>query len=234
MNRRMLGRAGLLALLAAVLIAWYALDLGAYLGFDALNANKARLLGYVAEYPVLSVALFMAVYVAVTAFSLPVATALTLLSGAVFGRWLGTVWVNLSATTGATLACLAARFLLRDWARARFQGERIEAINRGIAENGLNFLLFMRLIPLVPFFLINLVSGLTVLPLRTFILGTMVGTLPGTFIYVNAGHAVSGIARPADLISPRLLLSFTLLGLFALVPVVYKRWKHRREARAAG
>ncbi len=234
MNRQTLGRAALLALLGAVLIAWYQLDLGAYLSFETLNANKERLLADVAQHPVLSVVLFLAAYVAVTAFSLPVATAMTLLAGALFGRWLGTLWVNLAATTGATLACLAARYLLRDWVQARFQGDRIAAINRGIAENGLNFLLFLRLIPLFPFFLINLVAGLTVLPLRKFILGTMVGTLPGTFVYVNAGVAVSSIAKPADLLSPGLLLSFALLGLFALLPVVYKRWKQRRETRAPG
>ena len=234
MNRRTLGRLVVLVLLAAVLIAWFALDLGAYLSFDALNANKVRLQAFVAEHPATSVGLFMAAYVAVAAFSLPVATAMSLLSGALFGRWFGTLWVDIAATTGATLACVAARYLLRDWVQARFQGERLQAINRGIAENGLNFLLFLRLIPLFPFFLINLAAGLTVLPMRTFFIGTLVGILPGAFLYVNAGHAVSTIAKPADLLSTGILLSFGLLGLFALVPVVYKRWKQRREARASG
>jgi uncharacterized membrane protein YdjX (TVP38/TMEM64 family) len=233
MSKRALGRWALLVGAIAVLTAWYALGLGEYLSFEALNANRVRLQTTVAGHPVLSVAVFMLIYVGVTAFSLPVATALTVMAGVLFGRWLGTLWVNLAATTGATLACLAARYLLRDWVQERLKGGRLDALNQGIARDGFNYLLFLRLLPVFPFFLVNLGAGLTLLPLRHFIIGTMVGTLPGTFLYVNAGHALGAISRPADLFSPALLASLALLGLFSLVPVVYKRWKQRRAARAA-
>jgi uncharacterized membrane protein YdjX (TVP38/TMEM64 family) len=233
MVHRNWGRLALLLLLAGVVTAWYALGLGDTVSFEALNANKLRLLGQVEARPVLSVAVFMLIYVGVTAFSLPVATALTVLSGVLFGRWFGTLWVNLAATTGATLACLAARYLLREWVQARIKGERLEALDRGMARNGFSYLLFLRLLPVFPFFLINLGAGLTAMPLRTFFLGTMIGTLPGTFLYVNAGHALTAITKPTDIFSPGTVLSFALLGLFSLVPVVYKRWKQRRAARAA-
>lgn len=234
MNRRAWGRWAVAAAAAAGLAAWYALGLGEYLSFETLNANKAGLQTAVGRHPVLSVALFMLIYVGVTAFSLPVATALTLVAGVLFGRWLGTLWVNLAATTGATLACLAARYLLRDWVQERLKGGRLDAFNRGIARDGLNYLLFLRLLPVFPFFLINLGAGMTLLPLRHFVIGTMVGTLPGTFLYVNAGHALGTIRRPADVFSPAILASLALLGLFSLLPVVYKRWKQRRAAGAAG
>lgn len=234
MNPRAWGRWAVAVAAAAGLAAWYVLGLGEYLSFETLTANKVRLQTAVAGHPVLSVAVFMLVYVGVTAFSLPVAAALTLLAGALFGRWLGTLWVNLAATTGATLACLAARYLLRDWVQERLKGGRLEALNQGIARDGLHYLLSLRLLPVFPFFLINLAAGVTLLPLRHFIVGTMVGTLPGTFLYVNAGHALGAISRPADVFSPAILASLALLGLFSLLPVVYKRWKQRRAAGAAG
>jgi uncharacterized membrane protein YdjX (TVP38/TMEM64 family) len=234
MSREAWGRLAVLAVVLGVIAAWYALGLGNYLSFAALNAHKVELLTQVAEHPAASVALFMAVYVACVTFSLPVATALTILGGVLFGRWLGTVWVNLAATTGSALACLGARYLLREWAQARFAGDRLAALNRGMSENGLSYLLFLRLLPVFPFFLINLGAGLTVLPLRTFILGTMVGILPGTFLYVNAGAALTTIEKPSDVLSPAVLGALALLGLFALVPVVYKRWKQRRARPSAG
>ena len=132
---------------------------------------------------------------------------------------LGTVYANLAATVGATLAFLVTRYLLRDAVLGKF-GPKLEGINRELEERGLNYLLFLRLVPLFPFFLINLAAGLTRLPLRTFFFGTMLGIIPGGFVYVNAGASLATINSLKEIASPRVLGSFALLGLFALVPVI--------------
>ena len=232
--------------LAVALGVFFAFDLGSYLSLDALNANRARLLEMVASAPILSALGFALVYVTVTSISLPVATALTLLAGALFGRIGGTILVNVSATTGATIAFLATRYLFADWVqrtmvgdpgadggpdsakarRARSRRATWERAKAGIQESGFNYLLVLRLIPVVPFFLINLVAGVSPLPARSFILGTLVGTLPGTFLYVNAGTALGTLSKPSDLFSVRVLGALTLLALFSLLPVAWRRWRH--------
>jgi uncharacterized membrane protein YdjX (TVP38/TMEM64 family) len=151
---------------------------------------------------------------------------LSLAAGAVFGSIMGTVYANIAATIGATLAFLVTRYLLRDVVLSRF-GAKLEGINRELESRGFNYLLFLRLVPLFPFFLINLAAGLTRLPLRTFFFGTMLGIIPGGFVYVNAGASLATIDSLAGVASPRVLGSFALLGLFALVPVLYSKWKNR-------
>jgi uncharacterized membrane protein YdjX (TVP38/TMEM64 family) len=240
-----MGRLLLVAILAAAIAAFFVFDLGRFLSFAELNANKARLQAAVAETPVLSALAFGLTYVAVTALSLPVATALSLLSGALFGRLFGTAIVDLSATAGAALSFLSARYLLRDWVerrmaaapdpswdpdgpRARRARRRLAAwrtASEGIRTHGFNYLLVLRLLPVAPFFLINLVSGLTSMPVRTFVLGTLIGILPGTFLYVNAGTALGTLTRPADLLSVQVVGALALLGLFALIPVAWSRWR---------
>jgi uncharacterized membrane protein YdjX (TVP38/TMEM64 family) len=131
-----------------------------------------------------------------------------------------------AATIGATLAFLVTRYLLREAVLGRFGG-RLEGLNRELAARGFNYLLFLRLVPLFPFFLINLAAGLTRLPLRTFVLATLVGIIPGGFVYVNAGASLATVDSLAAIASPRVLGSFALLGLFALVPVFYGRWQGR-------
>jgi uncharacterized membrane protein YdjX (TVP38/TMEM64 family) len=141
---------------------------------------------------------------------------------------MGTVYANIAATIGATLAFLVTRYLLRDLVLDRF-GPKLEGINRELETRGFNYLLFLRLVPVFPFFLINLAAGLTRLPLRTFFLATMVGIIPGGFVFVNAGASLATIDSLANVASPRVLGSFALLGLFALVPVLYAKIKTRRE-----
>jgi uncharacterized membrane protein YdjX (TVP38/TMEM64 family) len=215
------------ACLAAVGL-FFLLDLQRFLTLDALKANRRLLQDYRAAHPLAAAAGFMAVYVATTALSLPGAAILSLAAGALFGPALGTLCACVAATAGATLAFLATRYALRDAVSRRFGG-RLEGMNRELAARGFGYLLFLRLVPLFPFFLVNLAAGLTRLPLRTFVLATMIGIVPGGFVYVNAGASLAGIASVSDVASPRVLGSLALLGAFALVPALYGRFRKSRR-----
>jgi uncharacterized membrane protein YdjX (TVP38/TMEM64 family) len=225
MNRNKILILGLMAILAAL---FFYLDLGRFLTLAALRENRQQLAAYYGAHRLAAVLLFMALYILQTALSLPGAAILSLAAGAIFGAALGTLYANLAATIGATLAFLATRFLFHDLVQRRF-GERLEKLNRELEERGLNYLLFLRLVPVFPFFLINLAAGLTRLPLRTFIIGTMVGIIPGGFVYCNAGASLATITTLGEVASFRVLGSFALLGLFALLPVVYSKFRGSGE-----
>ncbi|NJD38338.1 MAG: TVP38/TMEM64 family protein [Geobacter sp.] len=211
--------------LAAVGLFFY-LDLGRFLTLESLKANRQLLLQYHVEHGLLLVAAFMAIYIIQTGLALPGATILSLSAGAVFGPWLGTLYAVTAASIGATIAFLMTRYLLRELVLTKF-GNKLEGINQELEERGLNYLLFLRLVPAFPFFLINLAAGLTRLPLRTFVLGTFFGIIPGGFVYVNAGASLAQINSLSDIASPRVLGSFALLGLFALIPALYAKFKNR-------
>ncbi len=217
----------LLGLVLAVVL-FFRLGLGRYLTLEALKANRETLAAYYREHTLIMVAGFMAVYIVQTALSLPGAAILSLAAGAIFGTMAGTLYAVIAATIGATLAFLVTRYLLRDAVLARF-GPRLEGLNRELEARGLNYLLFLRLVPVFPFFLINLAAGLTRLPLRTFFVGTLVGIIPGGFVYVNAGAGLASITTLSGIASPRVLGAFALLGLFALVPALYRRLRERGE-----
>ena len=219
-------RLALVALVALAVGAFFWLDLGRYLTLEDLKANRAVLQALYASHTAAFVLGFIGVYVLQTALSLPGAAVLSLAAGAVFGVLPATVYVNIGATAGATLAFLLSRTLLRGWAVRRF-GRRMGAIDRGLRESGLSYLLFLRLVPVFPFFLINLAAGVTGLPLRTYVIGTMVGILPGSLVYCNAGASLATVESLAQVASPRVLGSFTLLGLFSLAPTVYRRFQKR-------
>ncbi len=218
----------LVALLCAVALFFY-LDLGSFLTLEALKANRQSLIQYYESHKLATAAIFMAVYILQTALSLPGAAILSLAAGAVFGTLLGTVYAVIAATIGAAMAFLATRYLLRDAIISRF-GANLETLNRELETRGFNYLLFLRLVPLFPFFLINLAAGLTRLPLRVFVLGTVVGIVPGGFVFVNAGASLATINSLGDVASPRVLGSFALLGLFALVPVIHGKIKQKKSA----
>ena len=203
-------------------------DLGRFLTLESLKANQTRLDGLYAAHTLLFVGSFILLYIVQTALSLPGAAILTLAGGAVFGSLMGTVCVNIGATTGATLAFLVARFLLRDWVVAHFGG-RTAKLDQGLRQSGLSYLLFLRLVPLFPFWLINLASGLTALPLKTYVIGTAIGILPGSFVFANAGASLATIESIGGIASPRVIGSFVLLGLFALVPTLYQKLKTRHD-----
>ena len=211
--------------LLVVLFFWF--DLQRFLTLEALKENRKVLTDYYAAHTFAMVAGFMSVYIVQTALSLPGAAILSLAAGAIFGAVMGTVYANIAATIGATLAFLVTRYLLRAVVLERF-GSRLEGMNRELEERGFGYLLFLRLVPVFPFFLINLAAGLTRLPLRTFFLGTLLGIIPGGFVYVNAGASLAAIDSLSGIASPRVLGSFALLGLFALIPVLYNRFNGKK------
>ena len=153
---------------------------------------------------------------------------MTLAGGFLFGSVLGTIFVNIGATTGATLAFLAARYLLRDWVETKF-GDRIEPLQAGFAKNAFNYLMTLRLIPAFPFFLVNLVSGLTRVNLGTYVVATSVGIIPGSFVFAFAGKQLGSINSLSEIASPPVLMAFTLLGLLALMPMAYRKFVGRKN-----
>jgi uncharacterized membrane protein YdjX (TVP38/TMEM64 family) len=228
MNRKKIWIVAVLLLLGA---SFFYFDLGRYLTLDSLKSNRAALVEFYASHRLTMVGVFIAVYIMQTALSLPGAAVLSLAAGAVFGAAMGTVYVNIGATLGATSAFLVARYLFQDVVKDKF-GSRLEKMNRELEIRGFNYLLFLRLVPLFPFFLINLGAGLTRLPLRTFFFATMIGIIPGSFVYCNAGASLAAINNLKDVASPRILASFALLGAFALVPALYQKFKKRRQLKS--
>jgi len=198
-----------------------------FLTLYILKANLQSFKNYYAEHSTTMVAAFMLIYIFQTAMSLPGASILSIAAGAIFGPIMGTVYAINAATIGATLAFLLTRYLLRDIVVKKF-GSKLEGINRELEERGINYLLFLRFVPLFPFFLINLSAGLTRLPLRSFFLATMFGIIPAGFVYVNAGASLASIDTISAIMSPRVLASFALLGFFALLPALYNRFKQRK------
>ena len=206
-----------LALTAGVAIAaFFAFDLGQYLNLGTLKEQQAAIQGFQAGQPLLSIAIYFLVYVAATALSLPGAALLTLAGGAVFGLLWGTLIVSFASTIGATLAFLMSRFLLRDWVESRF-GQRLTAIDQGVRREGAFYLFTLRLVPVFPFFLINLLFGLTGMKARTFYWVSQIGMLAGTVVYVNAGTQLGKLESLSGILSPALLGSFVLLGIFPLI-----------------
>lgn len=205
----------MLAGIAALIATFFALDLQSYLTLENLKSQQTGITYYRQAHPLLAGALYGALYIAVTALSLPGATILTLAGGAVFGLLWGTLIVSFASSIGATLAFLAARFLLRDWVKSRLSN-RLQAIDEGVSRDGAFYLLTLRLVPLFPFFMINLAMGLTPIKTRTFYWVSQVGMLAGTLVYVNAGTQLAKIDSLSGILSPALLGSFALLGVFPL------------------
>ncbi|MGD9947010.1 MAG: TVP38/TMEM64 family protein [Desulfobulbus sp.] len=224
MNRKQIF---LLAFAALAILLFFLLDLDRFLTLESLKEHRQVLQQTANDSPQMSALVFMAIYIIQTALSLPGATILSLGAGLLFGSILGTVYAVVAATIGATLAFIVTRYLLHDMVQRKF-GPRLEGINQELGERGFNYLLFLRLVPLFPFFLINLAAGLTRLPLRTFVLATMLGIIPGGFVYVNAGAGLAAIHTLGDVASPQVLGSFALLGLFSLVPVAWQKWSTRK------
>ena len=216
---RQAGKLLVLAIVAAAVAAYFAFDLGRYFSLDYFKSQQAAIDAYFRAHPVESAAIYFAAYVAVTGFSLPGAALLTLAGGAIFGLLWGVVIVSFASSIGATLAFLASRFVLRDWVQARF-GDRLKPINDGIAKEGAFYLFALRLVPAFPFFVVNLVMGLTPIRTATYYWVSQVGMFAGTVVYVYAGTQLAQLTSLKGILSPGLLGAFVLLGLF---PFIAKR-----------
>jgi len=220
------GKLAVLGLFALAVGAFVYFDLKQYLSLAALKANRDSLLAYTEAHYAAAVALFIGAYILQTAFSLPGAAIFTLAGGFLFGSVLGTLYVNVGATAGATLAFLAARYLLHDWVERKF-GNRLGPIQEGFARNAFSYLVTLRLIPIFPFFLLNLLSGLTRMRLGTYAAATSLGIIPASFVFANAGRQLGTINSLDEIASPRVLGAFALLGLLAFVPVLYRKFAGR-------
>ena len=225
------GRIAVIVVLAVLVVVFLWFDLGRYLNLEYLKARQADIDAFYHEHPVMVLAAYFVAYVAITGLSLPGAAIMTLAGGAVFGLLWGTVVVSFASTLGATVAFVVSRYILRDGIQRRY-GDRLKTINAGVERDGGFYLFTMRLVPAFPFFVINLVMGLTPMRTLTFAWVSQVGMLPGTVVYVNAGTQLGRIESLQGILSPTLIGSFVLLGVFPLIA----KWivgavKARRDAR---
>ncbi len=215
MSNKTLRKIIIVAAIAGGIALFKLFNLGDYLTLSYMKESQQRFELLFAEHAFSVIAGYMAVYILVTSLSLPGAVIMTLAGGALFGLARGTIIVSFASSIGATLACLASRFVLRDWVQNRFR-DRLEKVSAGIERDGAFFLFTLRMVPIFPFWLINLLMGLTTMPLRTYYLVSQAGMLPGTIVYVNAGTELAKINSISGILSPRLLLSLALLGLFPI------------------
>ena len=206
----------LIAVIVLLILAFFIFDLGQYLTLDYLKSQQQVFNDYYQQNRLLTLGIYFVIYVVVTALSLPGAAVMTLAGGALFGFWAALIVVSFASTIGATLAFLVSRFLLRDWVQSKF-GDKLRAINEGVEKEGAFYLFSLRLVPLFPFFVINLVMGLTPLKTSLFYIVSQIGMFAGTVVYVNAGTQLGQLESAAGILSPGIIFSFVLLGIFPLV-----------------
>ncbi|MTJ00990.1 dihydrolipoyl dehydrogenase [Idiomarina piscisalsi] len=219
----------LLLVIAALFVSAFAFDLTQYLSLDVLKEKQQQLNQLFMDYPLQTFAIYFAIYVISTALSLPGATVLTLGAGAIFGFGWGLLLASFAASLGAFLSFLSARFILRDWVQDKF-GERLDAINRGIERDGAFYLLSLRLVPIFPFFVINLVMGLTPIKAWTYYWVSQVGMLLGAAVYINAGTQLAQINSLGDVVSADLIGAFVLLGIMPIIAKFILSLLKRRKA----
>ncbi len=211
MNKKLIF--GLILLLTIIVLA---ANFSQYLTLDNAKAQQETLNTYIGQHFLFAAGVYFLIYVVITAFSIPGAAVVTLLGAALFGFWTSLVLVSFASTIGATLAFLSSRYLLRDWVQTKFEN-KLSAINNGVEKDGAFYLLSLRLIPVFPFFLINLLMGLTPMSVGRFYLTSQIGMLPGTAVYLNAGTQLASIDSLSGIVSPAVLASFALLGLFPII-----------------
>lgn len=222
-----------LLVLAVGLVAFFVLGLDEYLTFETLRENRAWLLQQVAESAVLAAVVYIGLYIVVVAFSLPGGAVMTITGGFLFGQWLGTVYVIFAATIGATILFLAAKTALGDVLRAK-AGPFLQKMEAGFQENALSYLLVLRLIPLFPFFIVNLVPAFLGVTLKVFVVATFVGIIPGSFVYATVGAGLGSIFDAGEefsagsILTPEIVTALIGLAVLAMLPVAYKKFRARR------
>ena len=228
------GRIAVIAVIVVAIVAFAWLDLGRFLDLEHLKSRQADIDAFYREHPLAVLGAYFVAYVAITGLSLPGAAIMTLAGGAVFGLLWGTVVVSFASTLGATVAFIVSRYILRDGIQRRY-GDRLKTINAGVERDGGFYLFTLRLVPAFPFFIINLVMGLTPMRTITFALVSQLGMLPGTIVFVNAGTQLGRIESLQGILSPTLIGSFVLLGVFPLVAKwVVGAVQARRQAHRDG
>ncbi|MDK9760487.1 TVP38/TMEM64 family protein [Vibrio sp. D420a] len=205
----------ILGIILVATIVLLAVNFGQYLTLENAKAQQALLNDYIESNFVVAAATYFILYIMITAFSIPGAAVVTLLGAALFGFWTSLLLVSFASTIGATLAFLSSRFLLRDWVQGKF-GDKLSTINQGVEKDGAFYLFSLRLIPVFPFFLINLLMGLTPISVGRYYLTSQLGMLPGTAVYLNAGTQLAEIDSLSGIVSLSVLLSFALLGVFPI------------------
>ncbi|UCD34034.1 MAG: TVP38/TMEM64 family protein [Nitrospiraceae bacterium] len=216
MKKEHINKIIIVVVIISLVAAYKIFNLGDYLSLSYIKDSQAKFQAMYADNRGAVIGGYMVIYILVTSLSLPGAAIMTLAGGALFGLVAGTIAVSFASTIGATLACFVSRFILRDWVQGKF-GDKLRTVNEGIEKEGSFYLFTLRLIPIFPFWLINLVMGLTKMPLRTFYWVSQVGMLAGTIVYVNAGKELGKIETISGILSPGLILSFVFLGLFPLL-----------------
>jgi len=211
-----MSKKGILGIMLLAVVIFVGVQFSQYLTLENAKAQQASLALYIQQNLFTAAATYFIVYIAVTAFSIPGAAVVTLLGAALFGFWLSLALVSFASTIGATIAFLSSRYLLRGWVQQRFSS-KLTAINQGMQKDGAFYLFTLRLIPVFPFFLINLLMGLMPISVFRFYWVSQLGMLPGTAVYLNAGTQLADIESLAGIVSPAVLLSFILLGVFPII-----------------
>ena len=221
------------AVLAAGIVAFFASGADHYLMLQTLHDNRMELVEFVHDYGVLAVFVFLGIYVAATALAIPGALVLTIAGGFLFGTWWGTVWVVIGATVGASILFMAARTTLGEALRTR-AGPMLVKIEAGFGANAFSYLLSLRLLPVFPFFIVNVVPAFVGVPLRTFVLATLLGIIPGSFVFASVGAGLGSVFEMmmeptlASAITPEIIVALVSLAVVALLPIVWKKLKARR------
>lgn len=228
MNIKVIKRWLPLFVIVALMVAFYLTGLHEKISLQSLQDNKEAMLDYVSERPVIAALSFVGAYIIFVALSLPAATLLTLTGGFLFGKWLGTIYVVSAATVGATIVFFVAKTSLGETLRDK-AGGLYKRIEDNMEDGAVGYLLFMRLVPIFPFFLVNIVAALFNVKPRVFILTTFFGIIPGSFVFVNLGTQLATITSLGDLVSMQTLIAFSLLGVFALIPTIYKKVKDHKK-----
>lgn len=229
MQVNLLLKALIALMFVGTLVAFFALEGQRYLTLDTLQQHRDALLDFTHQHYWQALLIAIVVYTAATAFSLPGGAMLSLTMGFLFGRWVGTGVILVAATAGATLVFVAARYLFANALRAKLGG-KLREMSDGFTREGFNYLLFLRLVPLFPFWLVNLAPAFTGIGLATYVAATAIGIIPGAFVFANLGQSLGRIESTSQLVSPETLSALALLGLLALVPVIVKRFSHNKGA----